>query len=216
MNNTQFNSKFEGKNTYFLGCTHFGHINLCRGTTKWLDTSRCRNFSTIEEMNNVIGDSINSQVSLDDTLFLLGDFVLSDKINTYIYREKIKCRNVHLILGNHCEHIRKDIDFQKLFSSVSDYLEIRCSRKSGKFNWCNLFHYPMKVWNRSNHGSFAITSHSHGSLPYKDHELGQDVGWDVFNRPISFLELDDIMSKKEWKAVDHHSKNTDRTGSYVV
>lgn len=215
MNNTPFNQKFNGKNTYFLGCPHFGHINLCKGTSKWADISSCRNFQTVSEMNIAVLESINSRINPDDVLFLLGDIVLSDKANTHLYIENIKCRNIHLIFGNHDEQIRKEEKYQSLFSSVSDYLEIRCSRKSGKFNLCNLFHYPMKVWNSSNHDSLAITSHSHGSLPYKDYELGQDVGWDVFNKPLSFWELDDIMSGKNWKAVDHHSRTTDRKGSYI-
>jgi calcineurin-like phosphoesterase family protein len=205
---TPFSQKFDGRRTYFLGCTHFGHINICKGTSKWSDLSRCRDFQTVEEMNQVIWNSINSTVDLDDTLFLLGDFVLSDKKNAYLYRERIKCRNVHLLFGNHEDGVRERKEFCNLFSSVGDYTEIRCSRKSGKLTRCNLFHYPMKVWNGSHHGSFALTSHSHGSLPYKNYELGLDMGWDVFNKPLSFWEVDDIMSGKNWKAVDHHDQDT--------
>jgi hypothetical protein len=76
-------------------------------------------------------------------------------------------------------------------------------------------HYPLAVWNESHHGSWMIHSHSHGSygagLPTTlDQGKILDVGWDVFNKPVDFFEVKDIMDKKEKIYKDHHNEETSR------
>ena len=43
--------------------THYNHKNICKGTTEWGDAElSCRDFQTIEEMNDAIVNSINKYV----------------------------------------------------------------------------------------------------------------------------------------------------------
>lgn len=68
-----------------------------------------------------------------------------------------------------------------------------------------LFHYAMRVWNKSHHGSIHLYGHSHDSLD-KDGEyngLSMDVGMDsayrIFGeyRPFQIVEIIDIMNKRK-------------------
>ena len=39
-------------NTWFTGDSHFGHKNMVKGVSAWPDKSACRDFQSIEEMND--------------------------------------------------------------------------------------------------------------------------------------------------------------------
>ncbi len=70
-----------------------------------------------------------------------------------------------------------------------------------------MLHYSMRVWNKSHHGSWHLYGHSHGTLPDDPNSLSIDVGVDCHNyQPISYDEIKSIMSKKEFKPVDHHGR----------
>ena len=203
-----FGQKFDAQSVYFTSDTHFNHVNYCRGVSKWENTDRCLDFDNLDEMNTVITKSINDTVTKEtDHLFIVGDFCLGKRIHIPEFRKGINCPNVHYCLGNHSYHIRKDPELQKLFTSVQDYLEIFCVAPNIN-QQCILFHYPMKVWNNSHKKTWALTAHSHCSLPYKDDELGLDLGWCGHKRPYSFWEIQDIMKTKKWKQKDHHSERT--------
>ena len=53
--------------------THYSHKNICRGVTNWrtkdgkIPIESTRDFNTIEDMNSVIVDNINSKIGPDDT-----------------------------------------------------------------------------------------------------------------------------------------------------
>jgi len=104
---------------YFTSDTHYAHANICGGTSKWTsensnDPTATRNFATIDEMNDAIVNGINSLVGEDDILYHLGDWSFGGWHNIYTFRKRIKCKNIHLILGNHDDHIRKDKFFPHL------------------------------------------------------------------------------------------------------
>ena len=73
---------------YFCSDLHFGHTNICKGTTKWSDKKKCRNFNTIEEMNNAIVKSINSVVGKNDTLYHIGDWSFGGYENIWNLRKQ--------------------------------------------------------------------------------------------------------------------------------
>lgn len=202
-----FGQKFDADNVFAMSDSHAFHKNYVRGTSAWEDKSRCLDFDTIEEFTEVLVKSINDTVPYDGILFHMGDFSFGGKDHVKKFRDRIVCKNIHLIFGNHDYHIRKDPELQKLFSSVQDYSEIYVNSPSGN-KQCILFHYPMKVWNNSHRVNYAWTGHSHGSLPYEDHELGIDLGWNIWKKPLSFWEIKTIMDKKKWKQKDHHGPKT--------
>lgn len=93
---------------YFISDTHYGHTNICKGVSGWSDTSKCRDFSTVPEMNQAIVDAINSTVDKNDILYHLGDWSFGGIKNIWEFRKQIICENIHLILGNHDHHIQRN------------------------------------------------------------------------------------------------------------
>src|SRR5699024_1596488 len=86
----------------------YHHKNIIKGISNWEDKSGCRNFSTMEEHNQTIVDGINSTVGEDDTLYCLGDWSFGGLDKIWEFRKQIKCKNIHLILGNHDHHIENN------------------------------------------------------------------------------------------------------------
>jgi calcineurin-like phosphoesterase family protein len=95
--------------------THYGHSGICKGTTHWrilndlgekiIPEDAVRDFSSVEEMNDTIVENINNNVEEDDVLFHLGDWSFGGIENAIELRYRIKCKNIHLILGNHDHNI---------------------------------------------------------------------------------------------------------------
>lgn len=156
---------------FFCSDPHYSHPNIVRGTSTFEDKSRLRDFDTVEEHNEALLRGINSRVKENDILFCLGDWSFRGKGMVEEFRNKIVCKNIHLILGNHDDHIRSNEDLQKLFSSVSDYKEIQVSWENpddpnGKYLRQDIVmcHYAMRVWRGSHKGSYMLHGHSHGTL----------------------------------------------------
>ena len=111
--------------------THYHHTNICRGITRWrtqdgkIPIEQTRNFQDLDEMNSTIVNNINQKVGPNDTLIHLGDFAFGgfDKIGEFL--DRLVCKNIHLVLGNHDQHITKNReDIRDRFLSVSKYLEV--------------------------------------------------------------------------------------------
>jgi len=189
---------------FFTSDTHYGHTNICRGVSTWPDTYSTRDFNTVEEMNQTIIDSINKYVGEDDVLYHLGDWTFGGIDNIWEFRKQIKCKNVHLILGNHDQHIAKNkkmrnvfiqfnsgrivdienstsdwdevVEAQDLFTSVNQVLNVKINSQPK----CEVFlsHYSHRVWDRSHEGVIHLYGHSHNSI---DNNYGKsmDVGMDA-------------------------------------
>lgn len=178
------------KNIWFTSDTHYGHKNIVRGTSNWENKDngqRVRDFNTLEEHNSVLVDNFNSVVKENDEVWHLGDWSFGGYRNIWEFRKRLKCRNIHLVYGNHDEHIvnnkildedqeieahdwllkdainRYYVRMQNLFSSVQYYKELNINNRNGKSTFI-LSHYAMRVWNRSHHGSIMLYGHSHGTL----------------------------------------------------
>ncbi len=179
--------------------THFGHKNIVRGTTNWrtqdgeVPVSSTRDFQTIEQMNERLVDGINHFVGQDDTLIMLGDVSFGGFENIEIFLDRLVCKNIHLILGNHDHHIENNRgDIQGKFLSVQHYLEVNIEGKD--FVLC---HYPLQSWHGLNKG--VIHLHGHVHLP-ENRKFGNgkrlDVGVDGNNmNPYSISDIIKIMSK---------------------
>lgn len=176
---------------FFSSDFHYGQKNIAGPKlSSWKDNFR--DFSSIEEMNEELVDSINRVVGKNDTLYFLGDWSFGGADNIHLFRQQILCHNIVFIIGNHDKHIRCNKD---QFALIRDYLEIKIEKNT----FC-LFHYPIKSWNGKHKGSINLHGHSHGkiesSLPNVKGERILDVGWDVFRRPISVKEILEIIDYK--------------------
>ena len=209
---------------FFTSDTHYGHTNICRGVTNWRDENgnvpidTTRDFETLERMNDKIVESINSVVGEDDTLFHLGDWSFGGFENIEEFRNRIVCKNIHLILGNHDHHIERNKgDIQRLFSSVNQYLRLQVSVYPETKLYAGdvdlvMMHYPIASWHNMNDG--VIHLHGHVHLP-PDKKLSQgkamDVGVDGNNlMPYSLGEIINIMTKQPIAKLslpqDHHEE----------
>jgi calcineurin-like phosphoesterase family protein len=179
--------------------THYGHKNICRGVTNWrtqdgeIPVGSTRDFETIEQMNERLVNAINNVVGQDDTLIMLGDVSFGGFENIGIFLDRLICKNIHLILGNHDHHIENNREnIQSRFLSVQHYLEVNINDKN--FVLC---HYPLQSWNGLNKG--VIHLHGHVHLP-ANRKFGNgkrmDVGVDGNDMvPYSIDAIIKIMNK---------------------
>jgi calcineurin-like phosphoesterase family protein len=162
-------------------------------------------------MNMALVDGINKYVKEDDILYHLGDWSFGGVHNILQFRNYIVCKNVHLILGNHDQHIvDKEIKYHdtsfnpiELFSSVQDVLTLDIG-KTKLF----LSHYSHRVWLGSHKGVIHLYGHSHGSIPDfgRSMDVGVDVAYKMFGeyRPFNIGDITNIMSKRTMEKIDHH------------
>jgi calcineurin-like phosphoesterase family protein len=208
----------KGQRLFFTSDTHYAHSNICSATTKWDNASNMtRQFDSLDKMNATLVNNINNMVGEDDILIHLGDFSFGgfDKIQEF--RSRILCKNIHLILGNHDDHIsRNKENVQRLFSSVQDYLKLDIRRPINKatvekFSFVCM-HYPIASWHDMNQGVIHLHGHVHLPSHLRIAEgKAMDVGVDGNGLdPISMDEVVKLMSKQPIKKLelpkDHHER----------
>lgn len=202
------NYKKGGKlNTWITSDLHIGHKNIVKGVSEWDNKAPCRNFDTLEKHNSVIFDNINKIVKQDDIFYVLGDIFFGGRENIIPFRNRIICKNIHLVLGNHDLLIRKNAVLEDgvlsrdLFTTVSDVLD----KTIGKDKFF-MSHYAHRTWPKSGRGSYHLYGHSHGSLEHQVWGKSMDVGIDTHHefRPYHIDEIRSILSKREVLSVDHH------------
>ena len=188
---------------YFTSDTHFNHINILKYTT------RHTVYQTVQEMNKALIDNINSCVDKKDTLYHLGDYCMdrgshwTRKINEIF--DQIKCKNIHLILGNHDPSIKSENLKKTKFSSINQYLEL--DYKGYKF--C-LSHYPLHTWNKKT--PIHLHGHCHGKLgfissPYSEGNIRIDVGIDspgLNYKPISIERIIELYDSQDYATHNFH------------
>ena len=194
--------------------THYGHKNIVRGTTNWrtqdgeVPVESTRDFQTIEQMNWRMIDGINNFISQDDTLIMLGDVSFGGFENIDIFLDRLICKNIHLIVGNHDHHIENNReDIQNRFLSVNHYLEVKINDRS--FVLC---HYPLQSWNGLNKGVIHLHGHVHLS-PNKKFGNGKRMDVGVDGNGMDPYNINDIIKMMDKRSVgsdmlgDHHLDN---------
>jgi calcineurin-like phosphoesterase family protein len=194
---------------FFTSDTHYMHKNICRGVTNWTDANDLtRDFKTLDEMNDRIVNGINMLVGQDDILFHLGDWSFGGFERIEEFRNRINCKNIHLVLGNHDHHIERDREgIRRLFTSVHQYVELEVDKQ---YNYV-LMHYPIMSWNKMNDGTIHLHGHVH--LP-PNKILGKgrmmDVGMDGSKLlPVKMDTINTIMAFQPIASgfeFDHHIK----------
>lgn len=181
-------------NTWFTADFHFGHTNIIHYCN--------RPFSTVEEMDQEILERLNASVKPNDILYFLGDFCMGSQSRVHSYRRRIQCKKIFAVPGNHDKQARK---LEEEFSWLADLTEVSVHGQP-----IVLCHYALRVWNRSNRGSWHLYGHSHGRLPDASVSLSMDVGVDTHEfRPWHYDEIGDIMMKK-WQASAESASQGDR------
>ena len=94
---------------FFTSDTHDRYDNICSATTRWeKGEGNTRKFASLEQMNDTIVNNINEVVGENDILFHLGDWSFGGFEKIAEFRDRINCKNIHLILGNHDHHIERN------------------------------------------------------------------------------------------------------------
>ena len=212
---------------YLFSDPHYSHVNICGGTTKWVEfptpykeweqkdekglikfclDNGVRPFSSLSKMNDTIVNNINSVVRENDIVICLGDWAFGEQENIRIFRNRIVCKNVHLVYGNHDKHIEEYKNgYQSLFSSVGYYKEIYIDG-----NMVCLFHYKQQIWNKSHREAYHLYGHSHASAEHIETGRSMDVGIDNAYRltgeyrPFSWDEVHRLLKDRPHKVIDHH------------
>ena len=193
--------------------THYGHKNICRGVTNWrlpdgtIPISQTRDFKSIEQMNDTIVNNINEVVKQEDILIHLGDWSFGGFENIRKFYDRIICKNIHLILGNHDHHILNNREnVQELFLTVSQYETLVIGKQEFR-----LMHYPISSWDGLNKGVMHLHGHTHLSTEIRFGKGRRiDVGIDghpsfrpyhILRDVVPILEKRPIMSEMGF---DHH------------
>ncbi|MCQ2751974.1 MAG: hypothetical protein MJ189_02595 [Coriobacteriales bacterium] len=164
---------------FYTSDLHFGHANIIKLAN--------RRFNDIDEMNACLINNINSRVSADDELYILGDFSYKiSKEDVIAFRNQLNCKNIYLIYGNH-DHNYDDSD---VFTWCGDYKTLNTDQ--GKII---MFHYPILEWDQYFEHSLHLHGHqhNHGDYNLKMREEGllrYDVGVDAHDYfPVSEEEI---------------------------
>lgn len=198
-------------NIFFTSDTHYAHKNICIGVSKWDDKEKsCRNFQTLEEMNELIVNNINKYVKEDDILYHLGDWSFGGINNIWEFRKQIKCKNIYLVPGNHDHRIKKnkllpqkeyDINIYAhdcFLGVLPELTKIKIDKQE-----IILSHFPLEEWENMDRGSIHLHGHCHHTKDYTDLNMyakRMDVGmdWEEF-RPYSWNEIKEEMKERKIK-----------------
>lgn len=130
------------------------------------------------EWQELMLDCINSQVKRSDILYILGDFAFKPKV----WRPKIKCGQVYLILGNH-----DNVKQSKEAFGIERVRESLCTKICGIQSY--LLHYPCLIWPASHYGSYHLNGHVHdgrtdfwNEIPYLRDRRSLDVCPESYKR----------------------------------
>lgn len=195
---------------FFTSDTHFGHKNICEGTSGWVDKTRTRKFKDLHQMNSVIVDNINSLIGENDILFHLGDWSFGGKDNIKFFRDKIKCKNIHLIMGNHDQHIPAIQREFNLFTTTHDLLNLKIVTVKGEKYDFFLSHFPICSWEEMGKGVMHLHGHVHLTPEIRISNCkAMDVGMDGnYLKPIELTEVVDLLKDQPIEPLflkfDHH------------
>lgn len=197
--------KFEDpERTWIIGDPHWNHLNIIKNLSSW-STGGQRDFNSVEHMNEFLWKVINDKVKEDDVLIINGDFSFGGPDKIRAARAGINCKNIHLVVGNHDDNVLKHKDLQQLFTAVYgsfDY-DVSVHFRVGKNDYM-IGHYAGRTWRHSGKGFRQLFGHSHGHLIDDPKALAFDTGFDVHKSPLSFIEVEEIISRKTYQSVDHH------------
>lgn len=186
------------------------------GSSKWRITPE-----GVQIMNDYIVKSINNVVGRDDTLYFLGDWCFAQKNSYYRVarelRDKLNCRNIYMIWGNH-----DSFQIRDLFTNCYDILNVNVNNQR-----IVLCHYAMAIWDKSHRGAWHLYGHSHSNAePWLNSTMPNrrsiDVGIDNAAkiigdyRPFSFEELQQLLGTKVGFFPDHHGMRNGPTEEEII
>lgn len=144
---------------YYIADTHFFHNNIIKhdfsNGGKW--------FSSIEEHDNLIISNINKVVTPQDNLYFLGDISWGTPDETLDLLNRINCKNLFAIKGNH-DRILKDGKIKKKFQGIYDIKQLDDNGRQ-----VILSHFPQMMWSGQHRGVIHLFGHVHNTREHMDY-----------------------------------------------
>lgn len=188
-------------------------------------TPRGRFWTDIDAHDEAIIDALNMSVAVSDELFFVGDMAMAgNKWRCAELIDRIACRNIHLVIGNHDRNLSQFYADSGLFASVQPIMHITHNKQN-----ILMYHWPIAHWHNAEHGTWHLHGHFHGDYKYVEHGLDRykilDVGIDAlakargldgvpnehthlaarYHKPVSFDDLKVIMADRI-NMPDRHGK----------
>lgn len=173
----------------FTSDLHLGHMRICELAG--------RPFSSVDEMNEILIANWNGNVTDDDVVWVLGDFVMGQKSETLPLVEELN-GHIRLIPGNHDRVFPSDRQIEKWrpqYEAVGiEIMPAECELLPGIL----MCHFPFEgdshaddryTSNRpTDAGQLLLHGHVHEQWKVRGRQV--NVGVDVWDfRPISLDEI---------------------------
>jgi calcineurin-like phosphoesterase family protein len=185
---------------FFTADHHFGHRAI-------IDYAE-RPFESVEVMDETMIGTWNARVGRKDEVYYLGDLSLCRTERTREIVNRLNGR-IYFIRGNHDKALKGSVTGR--FSWTKHYYELKYQGAGIRVKGADatriiLSHFPFEVWEKSHFGSWHLHGHCHGSLVTTRDIRRMDVGVDTREdyAPYSLEEVEAILSKRGYQAVDHH------------
>lgn len=209
--------KYENRNDHFWSTDFHNYHDPSWPVPIW----KMRGYNSPEESYNDVREKINAKVGEKQTLWVLGDSFLSATDEEVIsWLNSIKCQNIMMLFGNHESQMyrlykqelikqfgRDDIEVYPLrmgnVTFLGNHQEIWIGKQQIIMN-----HFPLRIWHGDSRGSWMLSGHSHlqdkGRRPESADQKGLDLGWDYKNDVWTYSEIEDVMSTKSIRILDHN------------
>jgi len=151
---------------YFIADLHLGHKNCLRFDN--------RPFKTIEEQDNYVIENWNKKITVNDDVYILGDFSWYDDNKTIDIFSNLNGK-LHLIKGNHDSKLLKNKNVRNLFVEICDYKELYLNKSTSIV----LSHYPIPCYKNHYWGWYHLYGHVHNGIEY---QIMQSVARDIKSR----------------------------------
>lgn len=173
-------------NVFFISDLHIGHKSILRYSPQRITAMNLKDENDIEGHDAWIKEMWLNTVKRGDHIYVLGDFILSNKeyATKFLHALKSTGCHIHLIVGNHDKATE---NLTNMFNSI-DLLKVIDFKKTA-FPFieeetfpCVLCHYPLKTWPRKTHGAVNLYGHVHDNSPWIDvdpYDLCLNVGLDA-------------------------------------
>ena len=189
---------------WFIADCHFGHASILyfhpsRREACGLSYEELKEDKTlsVEKHDQWLINKWNTTIGKRDTVYILGDFCLSNKEYTEKILRQLNGKKF-FIRGNHDKSIK---GLENYFQWVGDIKEAKFSHQQFDFidekeTFCiEMCHYPLVTWNRRTHGTCMVHGHVHSVLDEinkTSKELRIDVGLDAKLANYGFISLEQL------------------------
>lgn len=172
---------------------HINHTNIL----KFCPESRGM-FQNTDEMNHALIERMNSKVTNNDTLYIVGDIGFGKMGAICEVLKQINGEKV-IIRGNHDRKLLASSEFQTQkglmgVRNICHYYTLYETIDSKKCEF-HMFHFPIEEWENCHHGAYHLHGHRHSPKSQLINSRRMDIGVDSNDLyPYSFEEIVERLS----------------------